>query len=183
MIKIIGNFLFNIRARFVGQYKLPELYRKKYGVKIGKNTRITGRIFWGTEPYLIEIGENVSLTQDVRFITHGGVSKFRKEYPGINYFARIKIGNNVILGSCSIILPGVTIGDNTIIGAGSVVAKSIPSNVVAAGNPAKVISSLEEYKNKKLKECIFVFETDPVKRKNEILLKLLEKEKELDNTH
>lgn len=54
----------------------------------------------------------------------------------------VTIGNNVWIGGSTTILPGVTIGDNVTIGAGSVVTKSIPSNVVAAGNPCKIIRSL-----------------------------------------
>jgi maltose O-acetyltransferase len=58
--------------------------------------------------------------------------------------APIKIGNTVWIGGGAIICPGVTIGDNTTIGAGSVVTKDIPANVVAAGNPCRVIRSLPE---------------------------------------
>lgn len=179
MIQRILDIIFKLRVRLAGQYRLPKIYARKLGIKFGNNVRITGRVVWGTEPYLIEIGDNTSITQEVRFITHGGVSKLRKEYPGINYYGRIKIGSNVIIGACSIILPGVTIGDNTIIGAGSVVTKSIPSDVIAGGNPARVIQTLEEYKKKKIRECIFVFEKDPKKRKAEIIQKLAQKEKEL----
>jgi acetyltransferase-like isoleucine patch superfamily enzyme len=178
MIKFFKKIVFKCRIWIADDYKLAKLYSKRYGIKMGSNVRITGKVFWDTEPYLIEIGNNVSLTQNIRFITHGGVSIFRKEYPGINYFARIKIGDNVIIGASTIILPDVSIGNNSIIGAGSVVTKSIPPNVVAAGNPAKVIFSMEEYKNKKLKQCVFIFEKDPAKRKAEIIMRLEEKEKE-----
>lgn len=54
----------------------------------------------------------------------------------------VHIGNNVWIGSGSVILPGVTIGDNAVIGAGSVVTKDIPSDMIAVGNPAKVIRSI-----------------------------------------
>jgi maltose O-acetyltransferase len=56
----------------------------------------------------------------------------------------VTVGNNVWIGGSAVILPGVTIGDNVTIGAGSVVTHDIPSNVVAAGNPCKVIRSLEK---------------------------------------
>lgn len=55
----------------------------------------------------------------------------------------VTIGNNVWIGGSVTILPGVTIGDNTTIGAGSVVTKDIPSNVVAVGNPCRVIKNIE----------------------------------------
>ncbi|MMZ68427.1 Galactoside O-acetyltransferase [compost metagenome] len=56
----------------------------------------------------------------------------------------IAIGNNVWIGGGVSILPGVTIGDNTVIGAGSVVTKNIPSGVIAAGNPCRVIREITE---------------------------------------
>ena len=58
----------------------------------------------------------------------------------------VRIGNGVWIGSGSIILPGVTIGDNAIIGAGSVVTKDIPADMIAVGNPAKVIRSIYQSK-------------------------------------
>lgn len=149
------------------------LYRKYFGIKIGKNVRFTGSPSWGSEPYLIKIGDDVTITQDVTFHTHdGGVGLFRKEYPGINIFGRIDVGNNVFIGSKVIILPGVTIGNNVVIATGSVVSKDIPSNSVVAGIPAKVIKSIEDYKEKVLANAIYVFETDFEKRKKEILEKL-----------
>ncbi len=149
------------------------LYRKYFGIKIGKNVRFTGSPSWGSEPYLIKIGDDVTITQDVTFHTHdGGVGLFRKEYPGINIFGRIDVGNNVFIGSKVIILPGVTIGNNVVIATGSVVSKDIPSNSVVAGIPAKVIKSIEDYKEKALANAIYVFETDFEKRKKEILEKL-----------
>ncbi|MDR3011959.1 MAG: maltose O-acetyltransferase, partial [Chitinispirillales bacterium] len=54
----------------------------------------------------------------------------------------VTIGNNVWIGADAVILPGVTIGDNTVIGAGSVVTKDIPANVVAVGNPCRVVREI-----------------------------------------
>ena len=72
------------------------------------------------------------------------------------YNMPVHIGKNCWLGAGVIVLPGVTIGDNTVIGAGSVVTKDIPSNVVAVGNPCKVLRPINEhdkeyyFKNKKI---------------------------------
>ena len=66
----------------------------------------------------------------------------------------IKIGNNVFIGVNSIVLRNVTIGDNCIIGVGSVVCSSIPANSVAAGNPCKVIMSLDEFCEKRKKNIL-----------------------------
>jgi acetyltransferase-like isoleucine patch superfamily enzyme len=125
---------------------------------------------FGSEPFLIEIGDNVTITNGVGFITHdGGVGMFRKEYPGINVFGRIVVKNNVFIGVQTIILPGVTIGNNVVIGAGSIITKDIPDNVVVAGAPAKIIRTIDEYKSICLKKCIYVNENDPKKRKKAIM--------------
>ena len=173
----VNKALKRLKLKFLFQFASPAkktaLYRKSLGVKIGKNVRFTGIPQWGSEPYLITIGDHVTITQDVVFHTHdGGVGLFRKEYPGINIFGRITIGNHVFIGSHTIILPGVSIGDHVVIGAGSVVSRDIPSNSVAVGVPAKVLKSIGEYKTSVLAKAVYVHETDPVKRKNEILFKL-----------
>lgn len=71
---------------------------------------------------------------------------------GYTRSANVRIGNRVFIGASAIVLPGVTIGDNVIIGAGSVVTKDIPSNSVAAGNPARVICSIDKYVEKERKK-------------------------------
>lgn len=63
---------------------------------------------------------------------------------GIQYNAPVRIGKNCWIGAGALIMPGVTIGDNTVIGAGSVVTKDIPSNVVAVGNPCRVMREINE---------------------------------------
>ena len=120
-----------------------EKYGRFIGVKIGSNCSIATRKF-GSEPYLIEIGDHVQITNDVRFFTHGGGWVFREKFPEFDFFGKIRIGNNVYIGNSAMLMPGITIGNNVIIGAGSVVTKSIPDNVVVAGNPAKIVSKLED---------------------------------------
>lgn len=63
---------------------------------------------------------------------------------GLEYARPIRVGNNVWIGAQVCVLPGVTIGDNTVIGAGSVVNRDIPANVIAAGNPCRVIREITE---------------------------------------
>lgn len=126
-----------------------EKYARQRGVIIGENCCIETKYF-GTEPYLIKIGNHVQVTEDVKFFTHGGGWILRLKYPDFDSFGRITIGNNVYIGNNVLIMPGVTIGDNVVVGAGSVVTKSIPSNCVVAGNPAKYISSIEEYIDKNI---------------------------------
>lgn len=117
------------------------------GVKIGNDCRLI-RCTFSSEPYLVEIGNHVSATR-THFETHdGGVWVFRDEHPEWDKILPVKVGNNVYLGEGCIILPGITIGNNVIVGARSIVTKDIPDNSVAAGCPARVIKSIDEYKNK-----------------------------------
>ncbi len=146
------------------------LYSKYYGVNFGDNVRIISKPSFGSEPYLITIGDNVTITDGVKFLTHdGGVGLFRDEYKDINIFSKIIIGSNVFLGANSTILPGVCIGDNVIVGAGSVVTKDVTSNVVVAGVPAKQIRTIEEYKKNCLNKAIYISSNDPGERKVQIL--------------
>lgn len=125
-------------------------YARKVGVQIGERCSIGTRYF-GSEPYLIKIGNHVQITDDVHFFTHGGGWILRDKYPDMDVFGKIEIKNNVYIGSGSYILMGVTIGNNVVVGARSVVTKSIPDNVVVAGNPAKIIGTIEDYEKRMLK--------------------------------
>ncbi|HEM2769082.1 TPA: acyltransferase [Streptococcus suis] len=116
-----------------------------------------GRTSWSTEPWIITLGNNVHITEGVRFITHdGGTLLFRDKIPDLDVTKPIVIGNNVYIGNNVLILPGVTIGSNVIIGAGAVVSKNIPDNSVAVGVPAKVIKTTDEYFEKIQKESSHV---------------------------
>lgn len=98
----------------------PIQYAKKIGVTIGEDCRLI-KVDFGTEPYLIKMGNHVSTTK-VRFETHDvGGWVARDSHPKIDIVKPIPIGNNVFIGYASIIMPGVTIGDNVVIGAHSVV--------------------------------------------------------------
>lgn len=147
-MKRIKNFIQN---SIKGIYRLTldsdnvEMLTRK-GVKIGERCRIFSDKV-GSEPYLITIGNDVTISNNVQFITHdGGVHVLRKDkLPNADLIGEIIIQDNCFIGANTIILPNVEIGENVIIGAGSVITKSIPSNVVAAGVPAKVIKNLDEY--------------------------------------
>ena len=132
----------------------PIGYAKYLGVKIGENVHFYGMkpFMFGSEPWLITIGSNVYITSGCQFVTHdGGTLILRQRDPKLEITSPIKIGNNVYIGINSTILPGVEIGDNVIVGAGSIVTKSLESNYVYAGIPAKKIKTIDEY-YQKLKE-------------------------------
>lgn len=149
--------LFKILKAIEKKLYSPNNYAKKVGIKYGKNCKFLTKRF-GSEPYMISIGDNVELSFDVTFITHDGalwvVRNLYKEYQNSDLIKAINIGNNVFIGAQSIILPGVTINDNIIVGAGSLINKNLEANNVYAGVPAKKICSIDEYVSKNKKDFL-----------------------------
>ena len=142
---IVINRLRKMFYRLFRNAALTNDQLRKRGLEIGENTDIyTSKIDY-QHGYLISIGSNVTLASDVRLLAHDASTK---KLLGYSKVGRIKIGDNVFIGSQSIVLPNVEIGNNVIIGAGSVVAKDIPCNSVAVGNPCRVIKSYQEFVSK-----------------------------------
>ncbi|WP_162417012.1 acyltransferase [Cyclobacterium roseum] len=144
--------------RFIDFYRrkfwTKERYARYIGVSFGRDCRFVGDVKFGTEPYLIKMGNHVSITNST-FITHdGGIWVFRNEYPDSDIIKPIVIGNNVFIGSNCIILPGVVIGDDVVIGANSIVTKDLDSNYVYGGSPAKKIKPISDYKKKIIEEAL-----------------------------
>lgn len=125
-----------------------DAYARSLGVKIGSGCRIYIRN-WGSEPFLISVGDRVTIASGTRIITHDGSTWLMRDDKGRRYwYAPVEIGSDVFIGMNCTILPGVSIGDRVVIGAGSVVTRSIASGMVAAGNPARVIGTFEGYQKK-----------------------------------
>lgn len=127
-----------------------EKYARHIGVSIGKNCLIATTHF-SSEPYLITIGNNVQVTDNVHFHPHGGGHVARRKYPDFDIFGKIVVEDWAYIGSGSHIMAGVTIGEGALIAAGSIVTKSVPANTVVGGNPAKPICTVEEYVEKNMK--------------------------------
>lgn len=137
--------ILNRIIKFIKSKTTPlEVQAKKIGVNIGSNNFVASE-FWGTEPYLITIGNNCQITGGVKILTHGGGQVLRDKTPAFDSFGKVIIGDWVYIGYNSLIMPGVIIGDHVLVAAGSVVTKSIPSNCVVAGNPAKFICTIQDY--------------------------------------
>lgn len=149
----------------------PKLHARYCGVKMGSDVFFESREI-STEPYLVTIGNHVQITKGVMLLTHGGAHVARNKYPDFDTFGRITIGDWVYIGSNSLIMPGVTIGDNVLVAAGSVVTKSIPGGVVVAGNPAKIICTIDEYIEKNRKYNTGTKNLSSKQKKNKLLFEL-----------
>ena len=112
-----------------------------YNIYFGKNFYANHNLVI-LDTATVKFGDNVLIGPNCGFYTAGHPIDVKQRNSGLEYAKPITVGNNVWFGGNVIVLPGVTIGDNTIIGAGSVVTKDIPSNVIAVGNPCKVIKSI-----------------------------------------
>lgn len=144
------------------------------GVKIGKDSQILANPYrcFGSEPYLIELGEHVEVTSGCRFITHDGAVWTLRKFPeteNLDKFGKIVVGNNVFIGVNSIIMPNVKIGDNCIIGAGALVTKSIPSGEVWGGVPAKFICTFEDYRQKAIKTADYTHSLSSQEKKKALM--------------
>jgi acetyltransferase-like isoleucine patch superfamily enzyme len=128
------------------------------GVKVGEGSRIYTRSFSG-EPWLVSIGDRVTVAPGVDFITHDASSGLLRDEKGRRYrYARIAVGNDVFIGANAVILPGVRIGNRVIVAAGSVVNRSIPDNCVVGGVPARFLRTFDEFERRGL--ATFRSETD-----------------------
>lgn len=153
-MKANGNGIKTILQKVRFYLILNSSKRTKYIIKHKKQFRKIGEgLFWQSrlfpaDPELISIGNNVKIAANVHFVNHDIVhfmlndsKKYEKRF--VKKQGCIEIGDNVMIGCGTIILPNVRIGSNVVIGAGSIVVKDIPDNSVAAGVPAKIIKSFD----------------------------------------
>ena len=134
------------------------------GVRFSDGCKFIGNPIemFGSEPWAISIGKHVEIANGVQIITHDGAlwvarsldETLRKS----DSIKKVRIGNNVFIGTNSVILGGVTVGDNVIIGANSVVNKDIPSDCVAVGSPCLPIKPIKAYMES-VKSCEQILNT------------------------
>lgn len=158
--KFFRRLIFRLRADYTTE-QLVEM-----GLKVGTNfTRMHGSIIDPSHCWLITIGNDVTLAPRVHILAHDASTCHHLGYAKIGC---VDIGNIVFIGAESVILPGIKIGSNSVIGANSTVTKDIPANVVAAGNPAKIICSISEFisRNKSRMEKGHVYGEDYTLRGN-----------------
>ena len=165
-----------IKKKIMPMSEYPDWLRKQ-GVQIGEDCEIYKTASFGSEPYLVKLGNHVRVNANVFFSTHDGGcwvlrnmrEQYGSEFQNADCFGRIVVGNNVHIAHNVIILPGVTIGDNSIIGCGAVVTKDIPPNSVAVGVPARVIESIDEYAAKMRKKYVNTKDLNEEEKKAELI--------------
>jgi len=153
-MKEINYWLMKLRYRLSGSNKeVISDYFRKMGMHIGKDCNICTNITT-TEPYLIHLGNNVTLAGGCHLVTHDNcVSKILPNTTDL--FGDIRIGDNCFVGSYSIIMYGVTLADNIVVAAGSVVTKSFnQERIIIGGNPARVIGDWDSFISK-YSDCAF----------------------------
>ena len=119
----------------------------------GRHVHLGNNVYFNFNATLVDdthiyIGDYTMLGPNVVIATAGHPILPELREKALQYNLPVHIGKNCWLGAGVIVLPGVTIGDNTVIGAGSVVTKDIPANVVAVGNPCKVLREINEHDKK-----------------------------------
>ena len=124
-------------------YNSVEFLRSR-GVRIGEDVNLINTTIDWSHGFLVSIGSRVTLT-GVRILAHDGSTQIPL---GVSRVGRVTIGDEVFVGYGSVILAGVTIGSRVVVGAGSVVTRDIPDNSVAAGNPARVIGTYDDFVKK-----------------------------------
>lgn len=154
---MLKNLLRNIVYREKASSEKFVAYLRKQGAEIGEDVTFFSpphTVVDSSCPWMLRIGNHVRITHGVIILLHDyswSVLKQLPECAGKIHGAQspVTIGNNVFVGMNAIITRGVTIGDNVVIGAGSVVTKDCEPNSVYAGNPAKKIMTIEEYRRKR----------------------------------
>lgn len=171
-------YIYKFLSKFLG-HKIIIQYYRKLGMTIGEDTHIFSRLI-SSEPFLISIGKNVTISIGVSLLTHDasvGAIVGRHVYSDI--VGPITIGNNCFIGANSIILPGVRIPDNSIVAAGSVVTKTVVNHltnnapldegIIIGGNPAVYICKTNDFLKKRKNNFLKLHGLSLTDRKNIIM--------------
>lgn len=137
------NIITNLFGQVSDNFLIEPNFFCDYGfnIKIGKNFYSNHNLVI-LDPAEVLFGDNVFIGPNSGFYTAEHPINYEERNKGFEYAKPIKVGNNVWFGGNVTVIGGVTIGDNVTIGAGSVVVKDLPSNVLAVGNPCKVIREI-----------------------------------------
>lgn len=137
--EVLKKLLGNTKENFL--IEQPFICDYGYNIEIGENFYSNHNLII-LDGNKVKFGDNVFIAPNCSFYTAGHPLDVETRNKGLEYAKPIKVGNDVWFGGNVVVLPGVKIGNNVVIGAGSVVAKDIPENSVAVGNPCKVIKNI-----------------------------------------
>lgn len=144
---LVSRFKRAYRLRGYNRFTIAALFREQ-GAQIGEGCSIIPTSL-GSEPYLVKIGNHVTIASGVKFMTHdGGVWVFRHECSDLQVFGPIVIEDNCVIGQNAILFPNIKIGPNAIVGAGSVVISDVPPDTIVMGIPARPFGSVAKYREK-----------------------------------
>lgn len=145
---LMSEFVIKLVERMFRRDRIAWLV--KQGLTVGRNFSLLEDVYIDpSHLWLIVIGNDVTLAPRAQILAHDASTK---QYLGKTRLGKVVIGDRVFVGASAIILPGITIGSEVIIGAGSVVTKDIPSGVVAAGNPARVHCTIQQFLKRRREE-------------------------------
>lgn len=160
----LGYYIVKIHSKLKSNNELINNYFRKGGCNIGKNCSIYSNLDL-CEKHLLSIGDNVIISSDVLFVTHDAAyTKIGDKSKSL--FGQIVIGNNCFIGERATIMYGCTISENIIVAAGAVVTKSFETPfTIIGGNPAKVISTWDNYSRNTIDKGMLLEETFDLKDK------------------
>lgn len=154
ILRIIRKKYYLYKSRKSNSYFT--LYLRECGFAVGEGNSYNRDSFFidYTRPSLVQIGSNCFFNKNFTLLTHDWVTQvfINSGRDFVNSSGRVSIGSNVSFGQNVMVLKGVSIGDNCFIGAGSIVTNDIPANSIAVGTPCKVVMTLEDYYQKRLKK-------------------------------
>lgn len=146
-LKTIRRHFDKLYLLAISPYKRADWLRKR-AYHVGNNVLLVTTSFGG-EPYLISIGDNVTVALDAKFVTHDASVFHIKRYLGYEKYldkvGPITLKDNSFVGAYSVLLPNTSLGKNSILAAGSVLTKHVPDNEVWGGVPAKFIMTIDQY--------------------------------------
>lgn len=142
------DYLYKIYKKFFKPGPLAQLLRN--GLVVGKGFHMSDSVFIdASHCWHITIGDYVTLAPRVVILAHDASMR---RHLNVTKIGKVTIGDKVFIGASSVILPGVSIGNNVIVGAGSIVSRDIPDGVVAAGNPVKILGTIQDFLDRKSDE-------------------------------
>lgn len=146
-MKDVQHLFFKALSKLLKNPEIKNNFFRRQGAKIAGGCNIVGNIS-SPESYLIYIGNNVTIANDVQFVTHDN-SIMKVDPHCYNLFGYITIGDNCFIGQRSTLMYGVTLASNIIVASGSVVVNSFDEErIIIGGNPAKKIGTWDEFAKK-----------------------------------